>query len=573
MQKKSAYQLDKILFSLIGVLLIAVLTLSMFAHNTVVLGTEEEKYTVVENVVHERIESETAPIGVIDEFRFTIGELGHDETLSFVFYHQNAEVYLDDECVYSLKAEEGLVRTPGGIRAMIPLYEENAGKEVRVVLIPLYRNYQDKTPSFWIGSALAMYQEEMYGALPEMMLCLCVTFAGLILLCLAFYHTLRHTSINRLYTIGVMAVSAGVWRFSYSNFVYMLFPEHTAFIYTLSVVSLMMIALCMLNAADLQGKWKRIFRWVSRVYCAMYIVQFILQAAGVRDLRETLTLTHIAIVISSVALIVSNISALSRHGNATARGYSWLLGVGAIADLILYFADSSVGMIFFLLSTLIFSLSDGVRVLVRYMKQQKALEEMESQLALSRTMTMMSQIRSHFVFNVLNAISGMCKYDPEKADDTVVCFARYLRNNIDIMEDDKSIPFSAEIRQIEDYVMLEQIRFGDKIEFYTDIETDRFLIPPLILQPIIENAIKHGVSKKLTNGNIILRAREENGNIIITVEDDGVGFDMEELKKEKSVGLRNIRFRLAQLAGGTMDIVSEIGVGTTVTITMPKKEV
>lgn len=573
MQKKSAYQLDKILFSLIGVLLIAVLTLSMFAHNTVVLGTEEEKYTVVENVVHERIESETAPIGVIDEFRFTIGELGHDETLSFVFYHQNAEVYLADECVYSLKAEEGLVRTPGGIRAMIPLYEENAGKEVRVILIPLYRNYQDKTPSFWIGSALAMYQEEMYGALPEMMLCLCVMFAGLILLCLAFYHTLRHTSINRLYTIGVMAVSAGVWRFSYSNFVYMLFPEHTAFIYTLSVVSLMMIALCMLNAADLQGKWKRIFRWVSRVYCAMYIVQFILQAAGVRDLRETLTLTHIAIVISSVALIVSNISALSRHGNATAQGYSWLLGVGAIADLILYFADSSVGMIFFLLSTLIFSLSDGVRVLVRYMKQQKALEEMESQLALSRTMTMMSQIRSHFVFNVLNAISGMCKYDPEKADDTVVCFARYLRNNIDIMEDDKSIPFSAEIRQIEDYVMLEQIRFGDKIEFYTDIETDRFLIPPLILQPIIENAIKHGVSKKLTNGNIILRAREENGNIIITVEDDGVGFDMEELKKEKSVGLRNIRFRLAQLAGGTMDIVSEVGVGTTVTITMPKKEV
>ena len=111
MQKKSAYQLDKLLFSLIGVLLIAVLTLSMFAHHTVVLGTEEEKYTVVENVVHERIESETSPIGVIDEFRFTIGELGHDETLSFVFYHQNAEVYLDDECGYSLKAEEGLVRT------------------------------------------------------------------------------------------------------------------------------------------------------------------------------------------------------------------------------------------------------------------------------------------------------------------------------------------------------------------------------------------------------------------------------------------------------------------------------
>lgn len=81
---------------------------------------------------------------------------------------------------------------------------------------------------------------------------------------------------------------------------------------------------------------------------------------------------------------------------------------------------------------------------------------------------MMSQIRSHFVFNILNAISGMCKCDPQKADDTIVCFARYLRNNIDIMEDDKNIPFTTELRQLEDYIMLEQVRFSDKLEFYTD---------------------------------------------------------------------------------------------------------
>lgn len=83
-------------------------------------------------------------------------------------------------------------------------------------------------------------------------------------------------------------------------------------------------------------------------------------------------------------------------------------------------------------------------------------------------------------------------YNPEMADDTIVRFARYLRNNIDIMENDKNIPFSVDLRQVEDYVSLEQIRFGDKIEFYTDIETDPFMIPPLILQPVVENAIKYG---------------------------------------------------------------------------------
>lgn len=172
---------------------------------------------------------------------------------------------------------------------------------------------------------------------------------------------------------------------------------------------------------------------------------------------------------------------------------------------------------------------------------------------------------------MLNAISGLCKYDPEKADETVVRFARYLRNNINVMEKNGNIPFRTDLQQLEDYVALEQVRFGDKIELYTDIEYDDFMIPQLILQPVVENAIKHGLSKKQGVGSIILRTRDEGNQIVIIVEDDGVGFDMEELKKETSVGIRNIRFRLEHLVGGKMNMLSEIGKGTTVTITIPKE--
>ena len=577
MQQQSRYDLEKILFSMIAILIVVVMLCAFFAKNTIFHSSDHEEYYVIENVVYEQIKSDTAPAGVINEFRFTLDAFEHDKTLSFFFNHQNAEVYLGDECVYSLKAEDGAIRTPGGVCAMIPLCKEEIGKGIRVVLTPIYKDYQNEIPEFWVGSELAAYQTELYRALPEMALSLCTIFTGMFLLCLALYHSIKHTSLNHLYAVGLMTVSAGMWRFTYGDFVYMLFTKHTVFIYTLSVISLMMVALCMLRSADLQGKWKKIFHSVSYGYCGVYILQFVLQAAGVLDLRETLTITHVAIVISAVTLIISSIFSWrksKRNGvGFFRRSYSWLIGIGAISDLLLYYFAKASGMLLFLSSVLLCSLLEGIRALLVYTEQKKALAELENQLALSRSMTMMSQIRSHFVFNVLNAISGMCKYDPEKADDTVVCFARYLRNNINIMEDDKSIPFSVEIRQLEDYVMLEQIRFGDKIEFYTDIETDSFLIPPLILQPIVENAIKHGVSKKLTNGMIILRTHEKDGNIIITVEDDGVGFDMEELKKEQSVGIRNIRFRLEMLAGGTMDITSEVGVGTTVTITMPKREV
>lgn len=229
-------------------------------------------------------------------------------------------------------------------------------------------------------------------------------------------------------------------------------------------------------------------------------------------------------------------------------------------------------MVFTLIAMLSYSLIEGLEVLFLYFERTAAYEEMETQLTLSRTTTMMSQIRSHFVFNILNAISGMCKYDPELADDTIVRFAGYLRNNIDIMENDNNISFETDLQQLEDYVALEQVRFGDKIEFYSDIETFDFMIPLLILQPIVENAIKHGISKKEGNGIIILRTRDSGENIVITVEDDGVGFDMSELDKEKSVGIKNIRFRLKQLVHGELKIQSEKDVGTTVTITIPKEK-
>lgn len=166
----------------------------------------------------------------------------------------------------------------------------------------------------------------------------------------------------------------------------------------------------------------------------------------------------------------------------------------------------------------------------------------------------------------------MCKYDPERADETVVRFARYLRNNIDIMEDDQPQLFSTELAHLEDYVVLEKVRFGDRIEFLTDVKTDSFLIPPLILQPVVENAIKHGISKKPDGGTVMLRTWKEGNKVKIAVEDNGVGFDLSELEKSTSVGIKNIRYRLWQLKQGTLDIESKVGEGTTVTITMPLEE-
>lgn len=205
-----------------------------------------------------------------------------------------------------------------------------------------------------------------------------------------------------------------------------------------------------------------------------------------------------------------------------------------------------------------------------YMNSLKA-QKLEGELHSSRIVLAMSQIRTHFIFNVLNAISGMCKYDPVKADETLIRFSRYLRSNIDILQEDHPVPFLKALEHLEDYLALEQVRFGDKIKFTKNLEVTDFMIPLLVLQPVTENSIKHGLLPKVSGGTIVLSTRQERDQVVISIVDDGIGCSirMDEIKKKGSVGLNNVLFRLQNMVNGTMEIYSKEGEGTTVIITIP----
>lgn len=254
-----------------------------------------------------------------------------------------------------------------------------------------------------------------------------------------------------------------------------------------------------------------------------------------------------------------------------------LFTVGIVLDFSTFYATgSSSGLPFTLIVLLCYLVIRGIGFLKSYGEQMRLyekkiqqLQETESQLIASRTTTMLSQIRSHFIFNILNAISGMCKYDPEKADETVVRFARFLRTNINILQDDTPVYFMDALDHLEDYIALEQIRFGDRIQFEEDIQASDFVLPSLIIQPIVENAIKHGLTPKPQGGTVVLRTWKEEKNVFISIEDDGIGFDPETVDVTKSVGLENVRLRLHHMVGGSLQIESVPGHGTIVTIRIP----
>lgn len=182
---------------------------------------------------------------------------------------------------------------------------------------------------------------------------------------------------------------------------------------------------------------------------------------------------------------------------------------------------------------------------------------------------MLSQIQPHFIYNSLNAIQAIDGV-PEKAQNAIIDFSKYLRENLDTITGPDMVLFDNELEHVNKYVSLEKLRFGEKVKVVYDIQCKDFMLPVLTLQMLVENAIKHGITKKYEGGTVNITAKQTEENIVIVVKDDGVGFDVQKELAGNHVGIENIRKRLVYFVDGSLNIESEIAKGTTATIIIPK---
>jgi two-component system, LytTR family, sensor kinase len=185
---------------------------------------------------------------------------------------------------------------------------------------------------------------------------------------------------------------------------------------------------------------------------------------------------------------------------------------------------------------------------------------------------MLSQIQPHFLYNALTVISRLCDKDPAKAKKATIEFSAYLRGNMDSLEEIKPISFEKELKHIEGFINLEKAMYGEALNVIYDIKTKDFFLPALTAQSIVENAIKHGIGKREGGGTVRICTSETDNEFLVIVSDDGVGFEYEKAAHNGRlcIGINNVRQRLSVQCGGSLDIKSEIGTGTTVTISIPK---
>jgi len=248
---------------------------------------------------------------------------------------------------------------------------------------------------------------------------------------------------------------------------------------------------------------------------------------------------------------------------------------GRMAHGLLFYTDSPHlwTRVLIALATLI-----GVGLPVRIWNNtriERKLVEQEKALMQARMDALVSQINPHFLFNTLNTVSSLIRFDPDTARTVLLKLANILRRRL--KSQIHFVPLKQELEFIDDYLDIEVVRFGqDKLRIRKEIEADTLddMVPSMILQPLLENALRHGVGPKIEGGTITLRAAHSKRHLIIEVIDDGVGIPQERRHDilESGIGISNVNERLKVLYGqeSSMKIESQLGKGTEIRIEIPE---
>ena len=201
----------------------------------------------------------------------------------------------------------------------------------------------------------------------------------------------------------------------------------------------------------------------------------------------------------------------------------------------------------------------GLSHLISTQMEISKVENLISLLKYSELKALQSQINPHFLFNVLNTMTSLIRTNPEKAREVTIDLSNYLRYNLD--NNLKSVELIKELNQIDTYIKIEKARFGDKLNIIYDVDESlyNFQIPSLIIQPLVENSIKHGILKKRDKGFVKIIVKKIDKDIEVAIEDDGVGIEQAVIdnldkKIEENIGLKNVHQRLKLLYGEGLNI-------------------
>ena len=416
-----------------------------------------------------------------------------------------------------------------------------------------------------------------------------ILVTSLIILGISTFSTIIHVKkFKEMWLIGLMSLSAGG---------YLLFDAFAVSIWNYSVIiNTRMLGLCMmfymlfatmLIVTLLKGPAKK-FALITTIVSGLLIPGCIslslLEVVRFFDTWLWWAIIEMGVVFVLMACIIigfRSASAAEKKLHAASLVILISFPIDVFATLFGWWEGSLVTKFVFFavfvmaLVVVLLIIPSHINAAVRARELEAEQQILKRELQENRISIMLSQMKPHFIFNTLNTIYHLCDIDPTKAKSTISSFSTYLRNNINNLGQSEMVYFEKELSFINAYLDIEKVRFDDELLIFYDIAVSNFKLPVLTVQPIVENAVKHGTSKKEGISNLYISTRETDAFYEIEIRDTGVGFDASIRQDDghKHIGIIKVRQRLETLCKGTLTIESELGIGTTAIIKIPKTEV
>lgn len=463
--------------------------------------------------------------------------------------------------------------------------------EIRIQLV--YKNndalaYKHFLSNLCVGERYILLTEQVR----KIILKLCISFF-IMVLGMLFLASLQAFMIMKIplpdgsFSCGLLMIAGGACTMIDYHYITLLL-ENGIFVMVLDYV--LQILICEFLLYNLKGhlissKYRAAADCFIVIWSSIGVLYLILQAHGIVDGAQMILYCLPVFVFMVTAMVVFLLSDYRKHSDKRIKGllcYCIILTVTAIIEVVHYLLTKSYWIVVLEAGLLVYTIGQ-VKTLLVYTKKSyemgKRAEELEKELVQSRITVMLSQIQPHFLYNTLTGIQELCLTAPHKAHQAISWFAQFLRGNMDSLSTTELIPFEKELQHVSNYLKLESLRFGSYLKVEYDLAVLDFKVPALCIQPIVENAVRYGISKKDEGGTAWIKTYEENGYVVIVVKDDGIGMKYDkrgniiyqDKTRESHLGIENVRKRINVQCKGILKIKSEEGIGTEVSIYIPRE--
>ncbi|MDD7176888.1 MAG: histidine kinase [Lachnospiraceae bacterium] len=467
---------------------------------------------------------------------------------------------------------------------ILPAMSENDVIEIQLHNPHSYGNkeaYRELLDSIYMSGATQLKQHYEKEEMPYRYFCIFLFVVSIALIGTAIGYLLLHLPNSALLLkMGFMSLLMAVYMNFDTKDIFLRNDQMVFNTYMRQVA--MMLAALLLTAGTMEllhEKRRKIAQIAGYVLMLANFMFMAIPLAGVMGIYDTGI--YWAAIQGFVSLILTILCIMEIKNSTKQQRIMLLCGVVLLTVLIaelmngrmsLWKNGACIKAVFGVL--FVFLLMWGIRqVAVNYQASIRA-KKLEKELKENQMSLAMSQIQPHFIYNSLNSIYHLCEKDVEMAQQAIGDFSDYLQQSLRVVDRTTLISFEEELKHVKTYLKLEQLRFGEDLHVVYHIGCTDFMLPALSVQPLVENAVKHGICQKEEgSGTVILTVKECPDCYEVIVSDDGVGFvpGIEANGEGSHVGIRNVRQRLDIMCHATLEVQSEPGKGTTSRIRIPKE--